>query len=428
MAKTEVLPVDADPHGLPDLNRALEQQISAGFPPELALDLALHELVVRAASATHASAAALALARGSEMVCRAATGLYAPDLGVPLNTRDGLSGACLRTREPQLCSDTESDPLVDASAAHRLGIRSMLIVPMFDDDAIIGILEVFSPELAAFTSEHQQLLESLASDCVRLRRFVLEPEFYLPTTSSIISISPPGELENHPVPDLPPPVSTSPGPAGLYDAWTFTLATLVILAGAGLSFLIGYRAGWIRSSPVRLQGLAPVSAVAQPPAPPESPPVVPRYPVRRAPSQIASPDSKPEELVVYDHGKVIFRMKPAPKNGDSVVAVSERTRLKTPIVWLAPSLAERLLRTRVEPTYPQEAIAAHRSGDVVLEVVVAQDGSVTSIRTRSGDPLLAPAAADAIRNWRYEPYFSHHQPARFQTDVTLRFSLPEIEP
>src|SRR5277367_5160092 len=53
---------------------ALEQHVLAGFPPELALDLLLNELVVRAAEATHASSAALALVRGDEMVCRAATG------------------------------------------------------------------------------------------------------------------------------------------------------------------------------------------------------------------------------------------------------------------------------------------------------------------------------------------------------------------
>src|ERR1035438_6989309 len=120
------------PLPLPDLTRLLEQHVQSGFPPDLALDLVLNELVVRAADATHASAAALALVRGDEMVCRAATGLHAPDLGIPLNTRDGLSGACVRTRSPQLCNDAESDARVDPTASRRLGIRSMLIVPVFE--------------------------------------------------------------------------------------------------------------------------------------------------------------------------------------------------------------------------------------------------------------------------------------------------------
>ena len=69
-------------------------------------------------------------------------------------------------------------------------------------------------------------------------------------------------------------------------------------------------------------------------------------------------------------------------------------------------------------------MAAHRSGDVVLEVLVAEDGSVVSIRTLSGDPLLAAAAAAAVRQWRYEPYRQHQRPSQFQTDVTLKFALP----
>ena len=68
----------------PDPSHSLEQNILAGFPPDLALDLVLNELVVRAAEATRASAAAIALVRGDEMVCRAATGHLAPDLGIPL--------------------------------------------------------------------------------------------------------------------------------------------------------------------------------------------------------------------------------------------------------------------------------------------------------------------------------------------------------
>jgi TonB family protein len=56
---------------------------------------------------------------------------------------------------------------------------------------------------------------------------------------------------------------------------------------------------------------------------------------------------------------------------------------------------------------------------------VAEDGTVSSIRTLSGDPILASAATEAVRNWRYQPYRRHDHPARFQTDVTLTFNLPD---
>ena len=181
MATPEPEPSDLASTWLPDLNQILERQISAGFSPELAFDLVLHELVVRAAAATRASAAALALARGDEMVCRAATGIQAPDLGMPLNTREGLSGICLQTRQPQLCFDTESDPLVDADAARRLQIRSILIMPVLDEDALIGVLEVFSSAPAAFSRQHQNILEGFADDCARLHCAMSEGRFFKPT-------------------------------------------------------------------------------------------------------------------------------------------------------------------------------------------------------------------------------------------------------
>jgi TonB family protein len=141
----------------------------------------------------------------------------------------------------------------------------------------------------------------------------------------------------------------------------------------------------------------------------------------------SAPTPSSDELVVYDHGKVIFRMSPATRKSDvsRAVAASESTRIHPSSgVWIAPDQAERRLRSRIEPQYPPDALAAHRSGEVVMEVLVAEDGSVASIRTLSGDALLAAAAADAVRQWRYEPYLQHERPSPFQTDVTLNFALP----
>lgn len=413
----------------PDLNQTLERQIAAGFPPELAFDLALHELVVRAAAATYASAAALALARGNEMVCRAATGLHAPDLGVPLNMHEGLSGACLRTHEPQLCADTEFDPLVDAGAARLLGIRSMLIVPVFEEEEILGVLEVFSSEPYAFDDQHRAILEIFANDCARLRRTLIEsrmrpPADLIPLVQNAAEEEEPlsGTADDSPL-ELP---SIPSSPLRPYEGWSLILGAMAILAAIGVSFLIGSRSGWVRASqPPQVQtsapATAPTEAAASTPRATQPSPSAPRNPAPNA----GTPRAKPDELVVYDHGKVIFRMKPADKNGDSVVAAAENTRLNRAPLWLAPEQAERRLRTRVEPTYPAAAREVHRAGDVILELLVEEDGSVVNVRVVSGDPLLSPAALDAVRQWHYEPYRQGQQPTQFQTNVTLRFSLPQ---
>jgi protein TonB len=119
------------------------------------------------------------------------------------------------------------------------------------------------------------------------------------------------------------------------------------------------------------------------------------------------------------------------RDSDSIVEASSTTKITG--TKIAPTQSVRLdseeaatrLLSRTEPEYPPDALAAHRSGKVILEVEVAEDGSVFSIRTLSGDPLLAAAAAEAVRNWRYRPYRRHDHPSQFQTDVTLTFTLPK---
>jgi len=470
MSRSEIRP----DHSHLDPTRTLEQHLLAGFPPDLALDLVLNELVVRAAEATRASAAALALARGDEMVCRAATGHLAPDLGVPLNTRDGLSGACLQTRQPQLSVDTEFDPRVDPAISRRLGIRSILIVPVFDvsnNSQFAGVLEVFSTSPAAFSHSDQKLLEGFAEECARVRHAAIELSQRKPAAALI----PPDFVPSEFAAASPLPARRSP-----YEAWTLVLGSLVILATIAVSFLIGSRIGWLRPPHAASSrpSLPPINAeTSKPPAPAKScvgtaapgcpaepssattaadhranPSSAVKAPARTSPTPALSAD----ELVVYEKGKVIFRMKPAPnqpgqanhhqanpapkQNSGSIVEASSTTKLATTkvaatkmattknvpaqSVWLAPAQAEARLLSRTEPQYPSEALAAHLAGSVVLEVQVAEDGAVSSIRTLSGDPLLANAAAEAVRTWRYQPYRLHDHPAQFQTDVTLTFSLP----
>ena len=472
---------------LPDLAFLLEQHVAAGFPSDLALDLVLNELVVRAADATQATAAALALLRGDQMVCRAATGLHAPDLGIPLDTRDGLSGACLRTRAPQLSSDTENDSRIDPSISRRQGIRSMLIVPVFDHEAmgpdhrppLTGVLEVFSPLPDTFTHQSQILLSDFGDECARICRVAEQlktrpPAEVIPLDADIVDSDPASEGtgatpvrfensrefvwsgENEPVQTpgaeiLPakyavdPAAHTTP-PRQPYEAWTLILGALVILAAAGFSFIIGSRVGWLRASPEVVSSQpASTTANSQPASSPaQSAPMhkdsaKPKAASPEADGAAKSPSASSDQLVVYDKNKVVFRMGPTqsgertqstPPAGETSKPESALAKsIPSPArplhsIWLAPAQAESRLINRVEPQYPPDALADHRAGDVTLEVHVAEDGTVSSVRTLNGDPLLAAAAAEAVRNWRYQPYRANNQPSKFQTDVTLTFSLP----
>jgi protein TonB len=79
---------------------------------------------------------------------------------------------------------------------------------------------------------------------------------------------------------------------------------------------------------------------------------------------------------------------------------------------------------RVHPLYPKVARARKLQGPVVLQAIIDKQGKVDSLQLVSGDPLLAQAAADAVKQWRYKPYSHNGDPVEFQTRVTVDFKLP----
>jgi len=55
---------------------------------------------------------------------------------------------------------------------------------------------------------------------------------------------------------------------------------------------------------------------------------------------------------------------------------------------------------------------------------IAKDGSISSVKQLSGDAILGRAAADAVRQWKYKPYFLNGEPVEIQTQITVNFKLP----
>ncbi len=93
-------------------------------------------------------------------------------------------------------------------------------------------------------------------------------------------------------------------------------------------------------------------------------------------------------------------------------------QLKVP----ADELGQRLIH-KVMPEYPELARQAGVQGTVVLDIVVSVEGAVTQVKVVSGPEALSQAAVDAVRWWRFEPYFVNGQPATVETTVVLNFQL-----
>jgi TonB family protein len=69
----------------------------------------------------------------------------------------------------------------------------------------------------------------------------------------------------------------------------------------------------------------------------------------------------------------------------------------------ASSEIVRRAKNKVQPVYPELARRMNLSGTVKVEVVVAPNGTVKEAKVVGGHPVLANAALDAVRKWRFEP-------------------------
>ena len=78
---------------------------------------------------------------------------------------------------------------------------------------------------------------------------------------------------------------------------------------------------------------------------------------------------------------------------------------------------------RVEPPYPMIAKQIRLQGTVVLRAMVGADGTIDQIQVVSGHPILAQAALEAVRQWRYRPYFLNGMAIPVETEVTVKFVL-----
>ena len=92
-------------------------------------------------------------------------------------------------------------------------------------------------------------------------------------------------------------------------------------------------------------------------------------------------------------------------------------------VRVSSGVAQGLLVHQVKPAYPTLAVQARIQGTVVLQAVIAKDGTVQDLRVVSGHPLLVQAALDAVRLWRYKPYLLNDQPVEIDTQINVNFTL-----
>ncbi len=112
-------------------------------------------------------------------------------------------------------------------------------------------------------------------------------------------------------------------------------------------------------------------------------------------------------------------------NGAPSVPALANPPVPTPVkrIRVAARVAEANLIHDVTPQYPPEAGRARLEGTVLLMAVIGKDGSVKDVRVESGLPILAQAAIDAVKQWRYKPYMIDGEPVEVDSRITINFTL-----
>ena len=92
-------------------------------------------------------------------------------------------------------------------------------------------------------------------------------------------------------------------------------------------------------------------------------------------------------------------------------------------VRVSSGVSTGLLIKKVTPNYPQLAKQARIQGTVVLQAEISKEGTIQNLQLISGHPMLAPAAIEAVKQWRYKPYLLNGEPVAVETQVVVNFSL-----
>jgi periplasmic protein TonB len=104
------------------------------------------------------------------------------------------------------------------------------------------------------------------------------------------------------------------------------------------------------------------------------------------------------------------------------------TTAATPVLQrlvISQGVSRGLLVKQVPPVYPPAAIQMRIEGAVELQATIAKTGNISAVKVLSGDNELAHAAIDAVKQWKYKPYLLNGEPVDIQTQITVKFKLPE---
>jgi protein TonB len=217
-----------------------------------------------------------------------------------------------------------------------------------------------------------------------------------------------------------------------------TLASFAMQA-FGLSLLLAIPLFTIQGPP-KLQWFDG-SIVAPPPAParPSVSRQGPIHPSNISDGMLQQPPTIPNSIARFDEQPVASSPDIGDLGVEGSIGTSRRGVLGSngPTVDVAPPppppapthplkvshWAEGNLIFRVQPIYPPLARQARVQGAVELRAIISKTGTIEKLVVVGGHPMLAAAAVEAVKQWRYRPYLLNSEPIEVETEVTVNFVL-----
>jgi len=155
------------------------------------------------------------------------------------------------------------------------------------------------------------------------------------------------------------------------------------------------------------------------------------------PAPVVSPAQEP--IVVKKAGSPVSQTKAADTPAPSVMVAATSAGGSLPnfigdpgtsakpvlqTLNISQGVSQGLLIKKIQPNYPANALRMHVEGPVQLLATIGKTGNITAVKTLSGEPTLARAALDAVKQWKYKPYYLNGEPVEIQTQITVNFKLP----
>jgi TonB family protein len=129
------------------------------------------------------------------------------------------------------------------------------------------------------------------------------------------------------------------------------------------------------------------------------------------------------QAVAGDRAAGLVAMAAGPPPPAAQVTASAPQVAQPSRVRVSQKVMQAMAISKVQPIYPPDAKAARIQGSVVIAAIIDKGGNVQSESLVSGHPILAPAAMDAVKQWKYRPYLLNEQAVEVDTQITVNFTL-----